>query len=253
MKRRDDTTMGGRDGWFAKTPWGEIIHARTSDESRRRAVPEELLSKYWKPIYCYLRRKGYGNEQAKDLVQGFFQEVVLGHDFLGQADPTRGEFRKFLLTALDRYATGVHRARTAKKRLPPGGLVRLDELDASEPLEPRWDLSPEEAFQHAWAAALLDQTLATVEKLCREGGQTTHWEVFRARVVRPIMEGAPPPSLTGLCEKHGISGEAKASNMIVLVKRRFRVILKREVRRLVGSDAEADREIWQLIGILSRS
>jgi len=33
----------------------------------------EMLKTYWKPVYCYLRCKGYDNEQAKDLTQGFFQ------------------------------------------------------------------------------------------------------------------------------------------------------------------------------------
>ena len=67
-KRRDDTSMGGLDGSFGKTPWGEIIHARTQDERGRRVVLEELLRKYWKPVYCYLRRKGYENEPAKDAI-----------------------------------------------------------------------------------------------------------------------------------------------------------------------------------------
>jgi RNA polymerase sigma-70 factor (ECF subfamily) len=216
-------------------------------------VLEELLSKYWKPIYCYLRRKGYGNEQAKDLVQGFFQEVVLGRDFLRQADPTRGKFRTFLLTALDRYVIGVRRAETTKKRLPAGGLVRLDGMDAPELPEACPDLPPEEAFHHAWAATLLDQVLKTVETLCRESGHDIYWEVFRARVVRPIMGGVEPPSLREVCKKHGIPSETGASNMIVMVKRRFRVVLRRQVRQFVGSDAEAEKEIQELIRILSRS
>lgn len=253
MKRRDDTSMGGRDGWFRKTPWGEIIHARTQDESRRQEVLEGLLRKYWKPVYCYLRRKGYGNEPAKDLVQGFFQEVVLGRDLIRQADPTRGKFRTFLLTALDRYLAGVHRAETAKKHLPAGGLVRLDVMDLPEPLEASQDLTPEEAFHHAWASTLLDEVLEVVEKLCRESGQEIHWEVFRARVVRPVMEDAEPPSLTELCEKHGITDEAKASNMIITVKRRFQVILKRQVRQFVGTGVDVDKEIEELVRIISKS
>jgi hypothetical protein len=69
----------------------------------------------------------------------------------------------------------------------------------------------------------------------------------------PILEGQTPPPLSALCAEHRIPDEAKASNMVVTVKRRFRTTLRRHVRQAVGSDAEVEEEICDLMQILSKS
>ena len=74
--------MGGVEHKFQKTRWSEIHDAKTLDETRRRAAVGCLMQKYWKPVYCYLRQKRYDNESAKDLTQGFFQEIVLGRELV---------------------------------------------------------------------------------------------------------------------------------------------------------------------------
>ncbi len=211
------------------------------------------MGRYWKAVYCYLLRKGYSSEGAKDLTQGFFHEIVLGRGLIEQADRGRGRFRTFLLTCLNRYLVSVRRAEKAKRRMPEGGLVRLEEIDRLNVPEPLDYATPIEVFDYAWASALLDQVLAEVAKKCRETGNATHWELFRARIVQPIMANTESPSLTLLCEKYGISRKAKASNMIFTVKRRFRAALRRHVRQLVASDAEVDDEIHHFMKIFSRS
>ena len=76
---------------------------------------------YWPPLYGYLRRHGHDREEAEDLVQGFFARLLERHD-VGTADPSRGRFRSFLLTALKRYAINEHDRATSAKRgghMPP--------------------------------------------------------------------------------------------------------------------------------------
>jgi len=250
-KRHDKSNAGRWNGAFQTTHWTEIFDARSGDEARRQATLRELLTRYWKPVYCYLRSKGYDNEEAEDLTQGFFHEVVLGRGLIQQADRSRGRFRTFLLKALDRYATDVLRTEKRKRRMPEGGLVRLEGTDWLSVPEPVHYTTPVEVFDYAWASALLDQVLAEVERQCRETGESVHWEVFRARVVLPIMDNVEPPSLAHLCAKHGISNEAKASNMIITVKRRFQAVLRRHVRRFVDSDADVNDEIRDLMRIFS--
>jgi len=252
MKPDDKTSMGGAKEAFTTTRWSQIRRAQTQHDGRRQAVLGGLLARYWKPVYCYLRRKGHDNEAAKDLTQGFFHEVVLGRGLIQQADHTKGRFRTFLLTALDRYVTSVHRAQTAKKRLPKEGLLSLDGFDSPSVPEPSHTATPDEAYNYAWACTLVDQALAELEQECREGGKATHWEVFRARVLLPIADNVTRP-LPGLCAELGIENESKASNMLVTAKRRFRAILRRLVRQFVHSDAQIDEEIRELMGILSGS
>jgi len=249
--RYGHTEIGGRDEAFETTHWTQILRARTLDEGRRRNVLDALLRRYWKPAYCYLRRKGHDNETAKDLTQGFFQEVVLGRKLVSKAERERGRFRTLLLTALDHYVTSVHRAKVAQKRRPAAGLVSLEGTDDHQPPEPAQSASPVEAFNHAWATALLDQALAELETDCLDSGKQAHWQVFVAKVVGPIRDGAEPPPLQELCEALGIQSEVAASNMIVTVKRRFRSILRRIVRSFVESDAEVDEEIGDLMTMLS--
>jgi len=253
LKFADKTSEGGWGGAFRTTHWTEILRARTHDEARRQAVLSEVLGRYWKPVYYCLSRKGFDRERAKDLTQDFFCEVVLGRDLVQQADREKGRFRTFLLTALDRYVTDVHRAERAEKRMPRAGLVRLkgdDRLSFPEQLQCG---GPAEAFDYAWASALLDEVIAEVARGCQESGMAAHWEVFRARVLQPIMENAAPPSLTELCARFGVSDEVKASNMIVTIKRRFRAVLERRVREFVNSEAEVEEEIDDLVEALARS
>lgn len=247
--------MDGWDGAFHTTRWTEIFEARSADESRRtagQAALDALVGRYWKPVYYYLRCKGYAREGAKDLTQGFFHEVVLGRGLIQKADRARGRFRTFLLKALDRYVANVQRDEKRKRRTPEGGLVSLEDVDWLRVPEPVHYASPVEAFDYAWASALLDQVLAEVAGKCRETGTVTHWELFRARVLAPIMDNAEPPSLAHLCEKHSIPKRAKASHMILTVKRRFQSVLRRHVRQFVETDAEVDEEIDHVLKIFSR-
>lgn len=253
MKRDDRTVMGGPDGSFHTTVWSEIRNAGAEDPARRRAALEPLLARYWKPVYCCLRRKGCDNDAAKDLTQRFFHEVLLGRDLIRRADPAAGRFRTFLRSALDRFIIDVHREEAAQKRSPQDALVSLHGLDDARLPEPASAATPEDAFDHAWAAELLDGVLAELESELRSKGMAAHWELFAARVVRPIMNNIPAPDLASLCKQHGIGAEVRASNMILTAKRHFQLVLRHRIRELVDSDAEVDDEISQLMHILSRN
>jgi RNA polymerase sigma-70 factor (ECF subfamily) len=211
---------------------------------------EQLTGRYWKPVYCYLRRKGHDNESAKDLTQGFFGEIVLGRDLAGRADRSRGRFRTFLLTALDRYLLDQHRRQRAAKRassseMPPMPLEELPDLPADSR-----QAQPDQVFNYAWATALLDEVLAKVETDCRCSGQTVHWEVFKARVLTPILENAEPPSLETICARLGIQRQARASNMIVTVKRRFHSAMLETLGQHVDSPSEVEEELHDLMEAL---
>ncbi len=54
-----------------------------------------------------------------------------------------------------------------------------------------------------------------------------------------------------LCAGLGLQSESQASNMIVTVKRRFRAVLKRRLRELSSSEAEAERELADVLEMLS--
>jgi len=76
MKHGDYTDIGGVGQSFLTTQW-TLIEGIKSEANKDKALVGLLLDRYWKPVYCYLRRKGHDNEQAKDLTQDFFHEVIL--------------------------------------------------------------------------------------------------------------------------------------------------------------------------------
>jgi len=253
MSPGDRTSMGGPGDRFETTDWASILRTRTPDDDERREAMGRMIAQYWKPIYCYLRRQGFGNEEAKDLAQGFFHEVVLGRELVQKADSAKGRFRSFLLVSLGHYVANVRRAGASPRRRPPGGVIPVEAIESFEIPDRGCDMTPEAAFNYEWAATLLEQVLEQVECDCRDRGQQTHWEVFRLRVVKPIMEDSEPPAITEVCAQAGVADLARASNMIVTVKRRFRAVLAQHVRRLVASEADVEAEMRELTAILSES
>ena len=99
---------GGQRETFLTTHWSLIEDVKKQPD-KDRALIGLLLKRYWKPVYCYLRRKGYDNEQAKDLTQGFFHEVVLNRHLLERADSKKGRFRTLLLHTLNQYLVDEYR------------------------------------------------------------------------------------------------------------------------------------------------
>ena len=252
MKRDDMTDMGGTGEAFLTTRWSIIENIGDSDEDRSLSLTGSLLSRYWKPVYCYLRRKGYDNEQAKDLTQGFFHEVVLGRSLIQKADQSKGRFRSFLLIALNRYLITAKTGQAAQKRIPRSKLIPLDVTDIPQMRQAASELTPEDSFNYAWVSALLEQVLTEVEARCHEDGKTVHWHVFHDRVLDPIMEKTNPPSMKEICRKYAIESKVTASNMMVTVKRRFQTALRNHLRGLVVSAELIDEELAEIMRFLPK-
>jgi len=249
MAYHDLTDMGGGRETFLTTHWSLIEGVK---EDRDRALIGLLLERYWKPVYCYIRRKGHDNEQAKDLTQGFFHEVVLSRSLIERAEQAKGRFRSFLLHALNQYLIDEQRRETAQKRIPPAKLVPLDV--SHPPILPQRveQLDPEECFDYAWKAELLERTLSELKQWYLGRGMNTHWHLFHDRLLRPSLDGLEAPSFSQLCERYEIENEAKASNMLSTAKRQFQSILTQQVRQTVLSGEAAESEIEEMFKFLKK-
>ena len=245
MNHRDGyTSIGGYMMQFPPTEWTRVI-----EPSLGEAIQNELPARYWKPIYCYLRRKGYSNEEAKDITQDFFTEIILGRGLFRNVERSKGKFRTLLLTALEHYIISVARYQKRKKRYP-GPTVVLDEQTI---IQDSNLADPEDAFDYGWASQLLERVLNNLKIECDRDGVSTHWEVFNARILQPILTNTKPPSLGEICKEFNVTSASKASNMIVTVKRRFKRLLEHHVRTFVDSEGEVAREISRLIDVLSKN
>ena len=251
MNMFDRTYFEGKSR-FEETQWSLIRAANTDDHTRRNIIINNLTATYWKPVYCYLLRKGYNNEEAKDLTQGFFCEIVLEKDLIRKADQAKGHFRSLLLTALERYTISIRRRETRQKALPKGGIIELDPGTLAELPVSDSQRTPEEAFYCEWAVEILKYVLSEVEYEYCSSQRSTHWQVFRICVLQPIISGTKSPPLKDVCARLKISEEPQISNMIVTVKRRFRTILKRKLRDFVHSDSAVNEELASVFEILSK-
>src|SRR5262245_44025139 len=142
---------------FATTHWSVVLKAGGEDSSEVTAALEKLCRTYWFPLFAFIRRKGYKEEDAKDLTQAFFALLLERKDFQ-RVNPAKGKFRTFLLTSLTHFLSNERDYLNAAKR---GGGRSIISLDAIPPeqlqrYEPAADLSPDKLFDQGWAMSLLE-------------------------------------------------------------------------------------------------
>jgi len=243
VHEHDYTDLGGATGASWTTHWSLIENARNGNQRENQHLIGLLIKRYWKPVYCYLRRKGYDNERAKDLTQGFFHEVVLGRHLIENADPAKGRFRSFLLTSLDHYLANIHRAEAAQKRTPRGKLVPLDVVEPVELPSVMDTMGPEKAYHYVWITELLERVLVEVKTECEKDSMMPHWNVLNERILIPILKQTPAPSLKEICKKYSIANETKASNMVVTMKRRLQAALRLRLSETVISPGQLTSEL----------
>jgi hypothetical protein len=245
MSKRDHTDMGGSGYAFLTTHWSLIDDIQSGD--KEKVLVGRLLELYWKPVYCYLRRRGLNNEHAKDHTQGFFHEIVLNRNLVQRADRKKGRFRTFLLHALDQYMANEKTKELAGKRRPKGELVSLNIADMAELAEMNSSWTPEECYNYAWLSELLERALSEVEIECRQDGLITHWLIFKDSFLEPTLANTTAPDLTELCRKYKIESKKKASNMAITVKRRFQKALRKHIRNSVSNECEVSDEFKEIM------
>ena len=250
---QDSTQIGGQVRNFPTTQWNLIQALRSCAPEIKNQILDGLLARYWKPVYYFVRSQGHGNEEAKDLVQGFFAACV-ERDAIAQADVSRGRFRTFLLTSLTNYMRNVHRDGNAQKRRPAGGILSLDALiDAEDAaFEPPTNETPEHIFSRAWAQDLVHRVLRALEDECAVTGKQDHFALFRARIIEPALEGTKAPSLAELAPTFGIS-EKQAANYVLTARRAYQRLLREEIGTYALSEEDAAEEVGNVFNMLGSS
>jgi RNA polymerase sigma-70 factor (ECF subfamily) len=239
---RDEPAVAGS-GQFPTTRWTLIATARDDPQARRAAL-EELLAIYWKPLYCFARRKGLDVEAAQDAVQGLLARL-LERDFLARLDPGRGRFRAYLRTAMSHYLINEHERAAAQKRGGAAPVVALDFDVAEHGLEGA-PTAPEQAFEREWALGVMERTLVRLRGEFDAGQRRGPF----ALVAAFFGTGAEPPSYADAAAAHGMSvPQLKA--FLHRARVRYRELLREEVGQTVHDPAEIDDEIRALLQALT--
>lgn len=235
---------------FPETSWTEVERAGAEGADGPRDALGGLLRRYMPALRARLViEKGIQPDTAGDLLNGFLADKVLERDLVARADRSRGRFRTFLLTALDRYVVDHRRAAAAEKRNPgEGAIVSLDAL--TEQHHPRAAANPSAASEVAWAREVLAEAIRRMEAECTAQNRADLWAVFRCRVLDPALRGADPLPYEQFVSTFGLRTPAQAANALVTAKRMFARVLKSVVAEYADG-AAADQEIAELRAILA--
>src|SRR5262245_45558107 len=164
---------------FATTRWSMVVDAvRNSSADSRRAL-SELCAIYWYPLYAFVRRRGSNRDDAQDLTQEFFAEL-LDKETLRVADRQRGRFRTFLLAAITNFPAKQRRKAGARKRGGGRAAISLD-LAAGEGRylrEPFHTLTAEKIYERRWAMTLLEQVMAGLKAEASGAGKFRQFELL---------------------------------------------------------------------------
>ncbi len=231
---------------FGSTRWS-IVQAAGTDGRLARAALETLCSAYWLPVYGYVRSRVTNVDDAHDLTQAFFAEF-LRRKTVAAADPSRGRFRAFLLTALKHFLVNEHARDTTLKRGGNQPIVSLDQDVAENRLSTgrQSNRTPEQEFERRWALALLEQVL---ERLAREQKAAGRERQFAE--LRPFLTGEQQE--TSLVDvAHTLKSTPQAIRAAIYrLRKRYRSLLRDEVSQTVSSADEVDDELTRLISAVS--
>ncbi|ODS64513.1 MULTISPECIES: sigma-70 family RNA polymerase sigma factor [unclassified Arenimonas] len=209
---------------FATTRWSLILDARGAPETARPAL-EEICRAYRSPVLSYVRCSGHGAADAEDLTQEFFARL-LERRWDARADPARGRFRSFLLTALKRFLLDQ---RDAARTLKRGGGSRHAGEDALDDVGDELALSPEAAFERAWAATVLQRAF---ERLAAEAEKAGRGQLF-SRLSPFLAEPAEASEYRELADTLGMR-----ANTLAVSVHRLRLRLRELVREEIADQTD---------------
>jgi RNA polymerase sigma-70 factor (ECF subfamily) len=238
---------------FLTTRWSVVAAAGrqqpgAASSVEARAALEALCRAYWPPLYAFARRGGARPDEAADLVQDFFA-LLLEKGDLAAADPQRGRFRAWLLTAFRHHAANLRVRERAAKR---GGGRRPLSLDA-----PRVDAGEAETrygpqladprtadaeYERQWALLVLERAMQRLSAELLRAGKGQELEALR-------------PFLTADDERLPYSKVAQelgrsAGSIKVAVhrlRRRYGELLREEVSGTLADPSEVADELADLM------
>jgi RNA polymerase sigma factor (sigma-70 family) len=229
---------------FKTTRW-TLIAAASRDDAAANEALAELCQVYWRPVYAYIRRHGHAPEEAADLTQSFFLHL-LEHRAFERADPSRGRFRAYLVTASRNFLLNAQaRARTLS-RGAGAKHESIDTMDAERHLALNaadLESSPDAVFERHWALRVAERAL---ERLQNEYGQKGHAAAFEQ--LRPFLTSDASPSRDTAVDQSSDAFRAA----LYRARRRFGEALREEIQATVDDPGDVDDELRYLLRALSQ-
>ena len=221
---------------FPQTHWTQVRQSAGAQSNRDgQQALEQLCQDYWYPLYAFARRRGSREEDARDLVQGFFAHVIRTRLF-GKADPQAGRLRSFLLKCFVNFSTTDYQSSQSTRRRPQAGFLSTDWEQAERNLAQLADSAdtPEECYDRNWGMEMLHRALTLLEAGYQETGRGA---LFSA--LRPFLDLGPPgPAVTAAAEAQ-LNLSPNAMRQAV---HRLRIRFGQTLRQLIADTLETPTE-----------
>jgi len=222
-----------------------VLSARAKDEPGSAEALARLCEAYWYPLYSFARRSGRSADDARDLTQGYFLQMM-ERDYLDDVRRERGKFRSFLLASMKHFMANAHREAAALKR--GGGEKPLsldfDEAETRYRSQPADDRTPETIYEREWALAVIARARRRMrEEFEADGKRDQHRLLVRyltGEGDRPYKEVAAELETT----------EAAVKMAISRMRRHFGALLREQIAETVDRDEDVDAEVRHLLSIV---
>lgn len=232
---------------FATTQWNIVLAAgQPVEKLAAREALAQLCQSYWFPVYAYIRRRVADSNEAQDLTQAFF-EHLLEKQTIAAADPDRGRFRAYLLTACKRFLINEwHKMRAAKRG---GGRLFLsldfESGDSRYRAEAVDNLTPERVFDQQWAVTLLGRVLDCLREEYDAKGKLEQFQRLKTFIAGADSEETIAAAAAELDMSPGAARVAAHR-----LRKRYRELLTQEISQTVRFPEDIDEEIAELFSVL---
>ena len=232
---------------FVTTRWSLILSATNGNEEQKaRDALAELCRTYWRPIFSFVRARGYSTEDSKDLTQDFFV-TMLKDNWLQRADRRRGRFRSLLLRSLQNFLINAAEKTRARKRGGDVEFISWDVWDSevtsqlSIPDQARDSLPPERLFDLTWATTVVEHALQRLREECESKGKLWLFQALSPH----LTDERDELSYANLSAELGMA-EPAVKKQLHNMRQRYRSLLRDEVSQTVEDPADVDDEIRYL-------
>ncbi|MBX3746094.1 MAG: sigma-70 family RNA polymerase sigma factor [Verrucomicrobiae bacterium] len=223
-----------------------MLAAGRSDSTRAREALANLCQTYWRPLYAYIRRRGYSPHDAEDLTQAFFARLLGRHD-VAAVSPERGRFRSYLLGATNHFLADEWDKARARKR-GGGKVISLDSAaaEAAYAQTPVDAVTPETLYDRRWAITVLEEAHQRLRREQEREGKVGQFDRLRfalagERSALPYAELARELDMT--------EGAVKVA--VHRLRRRYRAVLRELVAETVATPDEVEDELRHLLRALA--
>jgi RNA polymerase sigma-70 factor (ECF subfamily) len=230
---------------FTTTHWSVVLEAQGESPAAQEALGK-LCRTYWRPIYAFVRRQGFRPEEAEDITQGFFAQLLERKKF-SALRKEKGRLRSFLLGALKYFVADERRRAMAIKRgegqrvIPLEGF-RVDDRLEMEPADP---VTAEMIYERRWALTVLEQVLERLKNEYRIAGNTALFDSLKQLL--PDEPGSP--SQAEIAAQLGMTENA-LRQAFYRFRQRYQLLLREEIAHTVATPGDIEDELRHLIAVL---